>query len=80
MPCEVLGCSADGHVTLEHLQADVRPFADGLQVDAAVDEGLSKVSSASAESIGANGDRTRNLVRFEEFDSLTKHISDFFIQ
>lgn len=70
MTCEVFGCGANGDGTLEDLETDIRPLANRLEVDAAVDQGLSKVSPPSTKSVGADGNGTRNLVGFEEFDSL----------
>lgn len=67
---KVFGSSADGYATLEHLQADIRPFANGLEVDAAVDEDLGEVASSRAEGIGTDGDGTRDFVGFEELDCL----------
>ena len=68
--CEVLRRGADGDRALEDLQTDVRPLADGLEVDAAVDEGLREVSPPCAEGVRADGDRSRDLVSLEKFDGL----------
>lgn len=67
---EVFGRRADGDVAFKDLQPDVCPFADGLEVDAAVDEGLGEVAAAGAEGVRADGDGSGNFVGFEELDSL----------
>lgn len=67
---KVFRSSADGDATLEHLQADVRPLAYGLEVHAAVDEDLRQVAPSRAEGVGTDGDGTRDLVGFEELDCL----------
>lgn len=66
MPCEVLGRSADGHGGLEYLQTDLGPLADGLELDAAVDERLGEVAAPGAEGVGAERDGSRGLVGLEE--------------
>ena len=70
MAGEILGRRADRYARLEHLQADVGPFADGLEVYAAVDEGLGEIAAAGAKSVGANGHWTWDFVCFEELDCL----------
>lgn len=70
MTSKVFWCGADGDATLENLQSDISPFANGLQVDATVDEGLGQVSTTRAKGVSPYCDGTRYLVRLEELDSL----------
>ena len=70
MTGEVLGGGTDGDAALEHLQSDVGPLADGLEVHAAVDEGLRQVATTCAECIRADGDGTWDFVGLEELDGL----------
>ena len=54
MAGEVLGRRADRYARLEHLQADVGPFADGLQVDAAVDQCLCEIAPPERTSLSTS--------------------------
>ena len=62
------------HTRFEHLEADVRPFAYGFEVHAAIDERLGEVASAGAEGVCANGYWSGRLIGFEEFNRLTGRI------
>lgn len=64
------GQRTDGHSALEHLQSDLGPLADGLEVDTTVDQRLREVSTTGAKSVGPDRDGTRGLVGIEERDGL----------
>jgi hypothetical protein len=71
---EVFRCSTNRNSTLEDLQADVCPLANGLEVDATVNQCLREISPASAKSVGTDSHRTRDFVSFEKLDSLFETI------
>ena len=56
--------------TLEDLQANIRPFTDRFEVDAAINQGLREVAPTCTKSVRADGDRTGHFIRLEELDSL----------
>ena len=70
MAGEILGRRADRYARLEHLQADVGPFADGLQVDAAVDQCLCEIAPPCAEGVRPDRYGSWYFVRLEELDCL----------
>jgi hypothetical protein len=63
---EVLRGGTDGDSRLEHLEADLGPLADRLEVDTAVDERLGEIAAARTERVGPDGNGTRGLVGVEE--------------
>lgn len=70
MTSEVFWCGADGDATLENLQSNIGPFANGLQIDATVDEGLRQVATTRPKGVGPYCNGTRYLVSLEELDGL----------
>ena len=70
MTGEVFGGRTDRHATLKHLEANVCPFANGLEIDTTINEGLREVASPCAESIRSNGDWPGNFIRLEELNGL----------
>lgn len=69
---KVLWGSTDWYATLEDLQTNVRPLADGLEVHTAVDQSLREVPSASAQGVCSDSNWTGDFVGFEEFNGLVK--------
>ena len=69
---EVFGGRTDRHATLEYLQANVCPFANGLEIDTTIDEGLREVAPPCAEGVRSDGDRSGNLIRLKELDRLAE--------
>lgn len=70
MPCKVLWRCTNGDAGLKDLKSDIRPFADGFEVNTSVNEGLREIFSSGAKCVGADGHWPRHLVRFKEFDGL----------
>lgn len=70
MPCKVLWRCTNGDAGLKDLKSDIRPFADGFQVNTSVNEGLREIFSSCAKCVGANSHWPGHLVRFKEFDGL----------
>jgi hypothetical protein len=60
----------NGDGRFEHLQTDLAPLADGLEVDSPVHQCLCQVASARAEGVGADGDRSGRLVGLKEGEGL----------
>jgi hypothetical protein len=63
---EVLWGRTDGDGRLEHLQTDLGPFAEGLELNTTVHQGLGEVSSSCSQRVGSDGDGSRRLVGFEK--------------
>ena len=69
---EVFRGRADRHATVEHLQPDVCPLADGFEVDATVDEGLHEVAPPGAQRVCPNRYGSGHFVCVEKLDGLKK--------
>jgi hypothetical protein len=58
------------HTAFKDLQPDVGPLADGLKVDASVDERLREVSPSRPQRVRSYRDGAGHLVRVKEFGRL----------
>jgi len=70
-----MGTSKNGNCTywdgtFEDLKTNVSPFSNGLKINAAVNQGLGKVSSPGAKGICADRNRTGYFVGLKEFNCL----------
>lgn len=63
---QVLGRGTERDVGVEDLQTDLGPLADGLELDATVDERLGELTAMCAEGVCADDDGTGRLVGLEE--------------
>jgi hypothetical protein len=52
------------------LQTDVSPFPDGLKAGTSFNEGLCEIATTGSEGVGADCDRSSNLICFEKLNSL----------
>lgn len=69
-PWKYKGKLTDWYGTLKYLEPDLAPLADRLELDTAVDQGLSQISPTGPEGVGADSDGSGGLVGLEESDSL----------
>ncbi len=67
---EVLRGGADGYRRVVDDQAHFAPLVDGVEVDAAGDEGLRQVLAPRLERVGPDCQRPRVVVGLEELDGL----------
>lgn len=72
----MIGSNTYGHAAFKHLEANVRPFSNRLEVNATVHQGLSKITPSRPKCVGSYCHRSRNFIGFEEFNGLTKVVKN----
>ena len=70
MSRKVFGSSAYGDRRFKDLETDISPFPCRFEIDASGSERVDDFSSSCFESVGSDEYRSRNFVRFKEFDCL----------
>ena len=68
----VLWGGADGDWRVEHLQTNLGPLAERVQVDTPVNQRLGEITTAGLEGVGADRHGSGDFVRLQKLDKLSQ--------
>ena len=72
MAGHVLWGGADGDRGVKHLQTNLGPLAEGIQIDTPVNQRLGEITTAGLEGVGADRHGSGDFVRLQKLDKLSQ--------